>query len=99
MTAGSREIFMFTFRKFPGGAPPRTAAAVAAVAVTVLLHGTTLGLFHRLSAGQWLLASPALERQLAGCGAAADAVAARQCRLAVVARAREDRTVTRVAAR
>lgn len=86
---------MFTFRKFPGGAPPRTAAAVAAVAVTVLLHGTTLGLFHRASADPWLLASPALERQLADCGAAA----ARQCRLAVVARAREDRTVTRVAAR
>lgn len=90
---------MSTFRQFPRGAPPRALAAAAATAVTVLLHGATLGLFHHRSANQWLLASPTLERQLAGCQVVEAPAAARQCRLAVVARAREDRAVTRVAAR
>lgn len=90
---------MSTFQQFPRGAPPRALAAAAATAVTLLLHGATLGLFHHLSADEWLLASPALERQLAGCQAVAAPAAARQCRLAVVARARDDRAVMQVAAR
>lgn len=90
---------MSTFRKFPGASPPLALTALAAVAATVMLQGAALGLFHRASADPWLAATPALERQLAGCQVNADRAGTRQCRLAVVARAREDQAVMRVAAR
>lgn len=90
---------MSMFQKYPGAAPPRAWAAVAAVAGTVMLHGAVLSLFRQVSSAPWLLATPALERQLERCQAAAAADDRQRCRLAVASRARDESRATRVAAR
>lgn len=90
---------MSMFQRYPGVAPPRAWAAVAAVASTLLLHGAVLGLFQQASSDPWLVATPALERRLERCQAASSADDRQRCRLAVAARARDASGATRLAAR
>jgi len=68
--------------------PPRAALAAAALAATLALHGTVLGLFQQQAPQAWLLATPALERQLQGCQRQAGRAERLACTRAVVAAAR-----------